>query len=258
MFFFEEVKTIMKNIHGQYVWIIGASSGIGAELAIALSQQGANVILSARRESELQLVHAKLTGANHQVLAFDISDHAQTVTAFQGIKRLDRVIYMAAVYDPSEKGRTDVAFIQKSLQVNLGGVYNMLDVAAPFFTSQGHGQIALCGSVAGYFGLPNAQPYASTKAAITNLAESLYIEFQPNNIDVKLISPGFVSTPMTNKNDFEMPMLVTAETAAQSIVKGLTSNAFEIHFPKRFTLLIKLLRLLPYWLAFKISGKLIK
>lgn len=258
MFFFEEVKTMMKSIHGQYVWIIGASSGIGAELAIALSQQGANLILSARRESALQSVHAQLTGANHQVLAFDIGDHSQTVNAFKNIKRLDRVIFMAAVYDPSEKGRTDIGFIQKSLQVNLGGVYNMLDVATPFFSSQGHGQVSLCGSVSGYFGLPNAQPYSSTKAAITNLAESLYVEYQSKNIDVKLISPGFVSTPMTSKNDFEMPMVIDAQTAAKAIAKGLTASAFEIHFPKRFTLLIKLLRLLPYWLAFKVSGRLVK
>lgn len=258
MFFYEEVKTMMKNIHGQYIWVIGASSGIGAELAIALSRQGANVILSARRETELALVRTQLMGANHQVLAFDISDHSQTVAAFKSIKRLDRVIFMAAVYDPSEKGRTDIGFIQKSLQVNIGGVYNMLDVATPFFASQGHGQISLCGSVSGYFGLPNAQPYSATKAALTNLAESLYVEYQPKNIDVKLISPGFVSTPMTSKNDFEMPMVIDAKTAAQSIIKGLTADAFEIHFPKRFTLLIKLLRLLPYWLAFKLSGKLIK
>jgi len=258
MAFDEDLKTMMKNIHGQNVWIIGASSGIGAALAVALSQKGANVILSARRESALHTVRKTLTGANHQVLAFDISDHAQTVAAYKSIKRLDRVIFMAAVYDPSEQGRTDISFIHQSLQVNLGGVYNMLDVVTPFFAAQGHGQISLCGSVSGYFGLPNAQPYSSTKAAITNLAESLYIEYQPKNIDVKLISPGFVSTPMTNKNDFDMPMVIDAETAAQSIVEGLTSNAFEIHFPKRFTRLIKLLRLLPYWLAFKVTAKLMK
>ncbi|MFT7228150.1 MAG: short-subunit dehydrogenase [Methylophilaceae bacterium] len=258
MFFYEEVKTMMKNIQGQYIWVIGASSGIGAELAIALSQEGANVIISARRETELESVYAQLMGANHQMLTFDISDHSQTIAAFKSIKRLDRVVFMAAVYDPSESGRADIDFIQKSLQVNIGGVYNMLDVVAPFLATQGHGQISLCGSVSGYFGLPNAQPYSATKAALVNLAESLYIEYQPKNIDIKLISPGFVSTPMTSKNDFEMPMIINAKTAAQSIIKGLKGGAFEIHFPKRFTLLIKLLRLLPYWLAFKVSGKLIK
>jgi len=256
MFFYEEVGAIMKDVQGQYIWIIGASSGIGAALAIALSQQGANVILSARRPSQLDEVRAKLTGANHQVLAFDISDHTQTSHVFKSIHRLDRVIFMAAVYDPSAKGRTDIAFIQRSLQVNLGGVYNMLDVVTPFFEAQGYGQISLCGSVAGYFGLPNGQPYSSTKAAIINLAESLYVEYKKKNIDVKLISPGFVKTPMTDKNDFEMPMVVSVEEAAAAIVKGITSNAFEIHFPKKFTFLIKLLRILPYRIAFQLNKKL--
>lgn len=257
MLFYEDVKTIMKELQGQYVWIIGASSGIGAALAVALSQQGANVILSARRKSQLEQVRAQLTGANHQVLAFDISDHAQTVDAFKTIKRLDRVIFMAAVYDPSVKGRADIQFIQKSIQVNLGGVYNMLDVATPFFESQGHGQVTLCGSVAGYFGLPNSQPYASTKAAISNLAESLYVEYQSKSIDVKLINPGFVSTPMTQKNDFKMPMIIEADEAAKQIVSGITSSQFEIHFPKRFTWLLKILRSLPYCLSFKLSKKLL-
>lgn len=133
----------------------------------------------------------------------------------------------------------------------------MLNVVLPFFESQGHGQVNLCGSVAGYFGLPNSQPYASTKAAIANLAESLRVEYQDKNIDVKLISPGFVRTPMTNKNDFEMPMMIEVEEAAQYIAKGITSSRFEIHFPKRFTWLVKLLRSLPYCLSFRLSKNLL-
>lgn len=257
MLFYEDIKTVMKNVHGQYVWIVGASSGIGAATARALSQAGANIILSARRESELHEVRQTLTGANHQILPFDVSDYAQTKQAFKTIKRLDRVIFFAAVYDPSEKGRADIVFIQKSLQVNIGGVYNVLDVVLPFFESQGQGQVNLCGSVAGYIGLPNAQPYASTKAAITNLAESLYVEYESKNIDVKLISPGFVRTPMTDKNQFKMPMMIEVEEAARYIAKGITSSSFEIHFPKKFTWFVKLLRLLPYWLSFRLTKKLV-
>jgi short-subunit dehydrogenase len=256
MLFYKEIKDLIKSVQGQYIWVIGASSGIGAATAVALSQQGANLILSARREQELNVVRAQLIGANHQVLAVDVSDHAQTVEAFKKIKRLDRIIFLAAVYDPSVKGRADIQFIQKSLQVNLGGVYNVLDVVTPFFETQGYGQINLCGSVAGYFGLPNGQPYSSTKAAIINLAESLYVEYQSKNIDVKLISPGFVKTAMTAKNEFEMPMMIEVEEAAKEIVAGITASSFEIHFPKKFTWLVKLLRLLPYCLSFKLSKKL--
>lgn len=258
MFFYEDVNTIMKDVHGQYIWVVGASSGIGAALAIALSRQGANVILSARRKSELQAVYMQLAGVNHQILAFDISNHQQTVDAFNTIKRLDRVILMAAVYEPATKGKPDIQFIQQSLQVNIGGVYNMLDVLMPFFEAQGYGQLSLCGSVAGYFGLPNSQPYASTKAAVINLAESLHAEYMPKNIDIKLINPGFVSTPLTEKNDFEMPMIISAEDAAKSIISGLTSTQFEIHFPKKFTYILKLIRILPYWLFFKVSSRFTK
>lgn len=257
MLFYEDVETLMKNVHGQYIWIIGASSGIGAATALTLSQAGANIILSARRESELDEVRQSLVGANHQTLAFDVSDYTETKQAFKTIKRLDRVLFFAAVYDPSEKGRNDISFIHKSLQVNIGGVYNMLSVVLPFFESQGHGQVNLCGSVAGYFGLPNSQPYASTKAAIANLAESLRVEYQDKNIDIKLISPGFVRTAMTNKNDFKMPMMIEVEEAAQYITKGITSSNFEVHFPKRFTWLVKLLRSLPYCLSFRLSKKLL-
>lgn len=257
MLFYQDIETLMRDVHGQYIWIIGASSGIGAATARTLSQAGANIILSARRESELNEVRESLVGANHQTLAFDVSDYTETKQAFKTIKRLDRVLFFAAVYDPSEKGRNDITFIHKSLQVNIGGVYNMLNVVLPFFESQGHGQVNLCGSVAGYFGLPNSQPYASTKAAIANLAESLRVEYQDKNIDVKLISPGFVRTPMTNKNDFEMPMMIEVEEAAQYIAKGITSSRFEIHFPKRFTWLLKLLRSLPYCLSFRLSKNLL-
>jgi len=125
----------------------------------------------------------------------------------------------------------------------------------PFFESQGHGQICLCASVAGYIGLPNSQPYASTKAALINLAESLHVEYEPKNIDIKVINPGFVQTPMTDRNQFEMPMMITAQEAATAIAKGITSQGFEVHFPKKFTLIMKLLRLLPYWLSFKITKK---
>lgn len=256
MFFDAGNKELMQSLQGQYVWMIGASSGIGAATAIALSQHGANLILSARRESQLKEVMSQLKGENHQLLAFDVSDHQQTVDAFQSIKRLDRVIFLAAVYDPSAAGRADIHFIHKSLQVNLGGVYNMLDVVTPFFETQGHGQINLCGSVAGYFGLPNAQPYSSTKAAIINLAETLYVEYQPKNIDIKLISPGFVRTEMTEMNTFDMPMMIEVDEAAQHIVAGITATNFEIHFPKKFTVIMKLFRSLPYCLSFKLSQKL--
>ncbi len=248
----------MQNFTGKTVWIIGASSGIGAELAVALSKQGCDLILSARRESALQDVLSKMNTGNHRVLAFDIADYTQTAQAFSSIDQLDCVVHMAAVYDPSRQGRNDIHIIQKSLRVNLEGVFNMLTLVKPFFIKQGHGQIALCGSVAGYIGLPHSQPYAATKAAIINLAESLYVECKTKGVDVKLINPGFVRTPLTDKNSFDMPMMIEVDEAADAIVKGLVSTSFEIHFPKKFTLILKLMQLLPYWISLKFNKHLLK
>lgn len=247
----------MQQLNGQTIWIIGASSGIGAQLAIDLSKQGCQLIISARREEALQSVLSQMAPGNHRILAYDAADYMQTVQVFSSIKQLDRVIFMAAIYDPSKKGRTDINMIQKSIRVNLEGVFNMLTLVRPLFEEQRRGQIVLCGSVAGYIGLPNSQPYAATKAAIINLAESLYTECKPKGVDVKLISPGFVRTPLTDKNQFDMPMMIEVEEASAAIVKGLTSKPFEIHFPKKFTYLLKLIRLLPYWLMFNINNRML-
>jgi short-subunit dehydrogenase len=121
---------------------------------------------------------------------------------------------------------------------------------------QQQGQFVIYGSVAGYRGLPKGQPYSATKAALINLAESLYLEEQPNQVDIKLINSGFVDTDLTRKNQFTMPMMVSADEAAEAIIKGLGKPAFEIHFPKRFTYLMKCLQRLPNWLFFSIARRM--
>jgi short-subunit dehydrogenase len=134
----------------------------------------------------------------------------------------------------------------------LNGAFNAVHAVLPILKSQAHGQFVLCGSVAGYCGLPNGQPYSATKAGVINLAESLRAE--EGHLDIKVINPGFVRTPLTDKNNFKMPMMIEPEEAAKIIVKGLQSKKFEIHFPKRFTFLMKILSVLPDFLYFKIIG----
>ncbi len=146
--------------------------------------------------------------------------------------------------------RKTLAHINKAIDINLRSVFYVLDAVLPQFEQQKSGQIILCSSVAGYKGLPNGQPYCATKAALLNLAESLRIDLQPKNIDVKVITPGFVKTELTDKNKFHMPMLITTDQAASYIIKGMASNKFEIHFPKKFTYIMKLINLLPYRLYF--------
>lgn len=242
----------MNTINGKTIWIIGASSGIGAALAEELSNKGAKLILSARSENKLKDLNKKL-GGHHTTAPLDVGDEKAVSAAAKKFDRLDSVIFMAAIYAPHSHKPKELSFIHDMLRVNIGGAYNTVDAVRDIFTKQGYGQIVLCGSVAGYRGLPYGQPYCSTKAAIINLGESLKIELEDSNIDVKIISPGFVKTPLTDKNDFDMPMIIEPEEAAKSLVKGLQSGAFEIHFPKKFTYIMKIIDVLPRWIYFPLA-----
>ena len=240
----------------EHIWIIGASSGIGRALAIELAAQGGALILSARNEDALNSLNDAL-GGGHQVIALDAGDHKALSAAAKAIPKLDRVIFMAALYAPHGKKTKDIDFIHDMIRVNLGGAFNTVNATLPIFEKQGHGQIVLCASVAGYRGLPYGQPYCATKAAMINYAESLKIELEPQNIDVKIINPGFVRTPLTDKNDFPMPMMIEADAAAKAIVRDLRSKRFEIHFPKRFTWMMKILYFLPAPLYFFVARKIV-
>lgn len=243
----------------KHIWIIGASTGIGKALAIELSAQGATLILSARSEDKLNALNTKL-GERHLVYPLDASDidklSKTAIDLTHKIPKLDSVIFLAAIYSPHDKQPKDITFTHQMITVNLGGAFNVVNATLPIFQKQGKGQIILCGSVAGYRGLPFGQPYCATKAAIINYAESLKIELEPQNIDVKLISPGFVRTPLTDKNDFSMPMIIEPEEAAKAITKGMKAKAFEIHFPRKFTWIMKLLKILPTPLYFSIARKI--
>ena len=252
----------MRKLHSfqdEIVWIIGASSGIGEALARELAKRGASLILTARDKVALDNLVDSLENTNHKVIELDVcnaelvSEKVDIICDLFG--RIDRVIFLAAAYSPMKLEKLDLALTQKILNVNLLGAFHVVNGVLPVLKQQFYGQIALCGSVAGYFGLPGGQPYSSTKAGIINLAESLHAELS-NSIDVKLINPGFVRTKLTDQNKFKMPMIIEADKAAIEIANGLLTKKFEIHFPKKFTYFLKLLRLIPYWLMSKIMRRL--
>ncbi|QXT40100.1 SDR family NAD(P)-dependent oxidoreductase [Gymnodinialimonas ceratoperidinii] len=237
------------------IWIIGASDGIGAALAREWSKRGVRLILSARRSEPLEELAASL-GPDHIALPLDVSDRKSLDEAAQKISNhvpLDRVVHLAAMYDPGKVMDIDPESAAKLVTVNLTGTLNVAQVATPLLKEGG--QLALCGSIAGYIGLPQGQIYSATKAAVINFTESLRVELA-NSRDVRLINPGFVDTRMTQRNDFDMPAMVTPEVAARAIVDGLHSNAFEIHFPRRLTYALKLLSILPYWAALPLTRRL--
>lgn len=248
-----------KSYKDKVIWIIGASSGIGAALASELASRQARLALSARRKDILQNLTESLGSVQHKVFELDVCDPEWVTATAKAIRvafgRIDSVIFLAGSYTPMKLENLNLTVTQQIIDVNLKGAFHVVHAVLPIFKDQLNGQIALCGSVAGYIGLAGGQPYSATKAGIINLTESLYAEVG-SIIDVKLINPGFVRTDLTDKNDFEMPMIITPGEAAKAIADGLLKSGFEVHFPKFFTSVLKLLRMLPYFFSLKLTKKL--
>lgn len=237
----------------QRVWIIGASAGIGEALARHYAAQGAQVLLSARDGAALTRLAAELPGAEVLVLDLASAEALQAAVASIPPGSLDVILCTAALYQPGRLADVSEQDLSQVLAVNLLGSFRLAQ-AAPRLLRPG-GQLVLFGSVAGYLGLPMGQPYSATKAAIINLAESLRVELAPR-VDVRLVCPGFVRTRLTDLNAFKMPALITPEAAAEAIFEGLQGRRFELHFPRRFTLMLKLLQIMPYRLALWLTAQL--
>lgn len=239
------------------VWIIGASTGIGAATARALLAAGAGVALSARNADALATVAGD--SARAQVLPLDYTDSAAVRAAWEMLRarwgRVDLVLIVAGTHQEMRAWEFDEAAAMALLKTNLHGVIGTCSVVVPGLLEQGGGALGIVASVAGYRGLPKALIYGASKAAVINFTESLYFDLQPKGIGVYLISPGFVKTPLTDQNDFKMPALISAEEAASEILNGLRRGTFEIHFPKRFTCALKFLQLLPYRWYFALVRK---
>ena len=231
---------------GQRVWLIGASSGIGEATARLLMARGARVALTSRSRDTLE----KLADGNAQVAPADVTDRVSLAAAFDSIRAefgdIDIAIINAGTHQPVRAWELDAEAAEKLVQVNLVGAMNASALLAPYFAQRGNGRLVITASVAGYGGLPSGLVYGATKAALINFAETLYLDLAPKGVAVHLINPGFVKTPLTDLNDFKMPALIEAGEAAREILAGIEAGAFEIHFPKRFTRVLKLLNLLPY------------
>jgi len=234
------------------IWIIGASDGIGAALARAFAAEGAQLILSARNAPALRALVQDIGG---EALPLDLARPERLAAAVAAMQpgTLDAVICTAALYDPARVADLDPDRAEDLVRVNLLGTLDVARLTPPLIRDGG--QLVLFGSVAGYMGLPGGQIYSATKAAVNNLAETLRIELAPR-LDVRLVCPGFVHSRLTAKNDFPMPAMIEPQEAAAAVLAGLRRRAFEIHFPKRFTLAMKLLRALPYAISLRLTARL--
>lgn len=252
--------TPIQHWPGQRVWLMGASSGIGAALAEALARQGATLILSARRADALAAQAERCTRLAPPgtpapcCLPCNVQDSASLQQAVAQLRQqgigVDLALYLAGDYTPMRAWELDLPEAERLLDINFTGAMRFTHSLLPLLQAQGRGTLGFVASVAGYRGLPQALAYGASKAALIHFAETLAIDLHPQGIAVRLINPGFVATRLTDQNRFAMPALLTPQQAATAIISGLAGEAFEIDFPKRFSRFLKLLGWLPDTLYF--------
>ena len=242
------------------IWITGASSGIGKALALKFASKNWQVAISARRK---ELLDELAQNPNISSFPLDVTNDSLVNTVFSNIlnkfNNLDLCVFCSGAYNPKLEKEINIEQIKKIMNVNFFGVLNCVKTVESYFKDRKKGHISIVSSIAAYRGLPNSSGYGPSKAALTNLTESLYFDFKKHNVRISLISPGFIKTPLTNQNTFNMPFIKTPEFAAIKIYNGLTkSSAFEIHFPKELTIFLKILRILPYRAYLFLINKFVK
>lgn len=240
-------------------WITGASQGIGRALAFKLSDAGPRVAVSARSAGELYRLESQ-----HPLITahpLDVTDPEAAANVLESIEStqgpVDLAVLGAGIYEPIPGGVADPSVFRRHMEINYLGVVNVLMPLLERMRTRGAGQVAIMASVAGYRGLPKSAAYGPTKAALINLAETLRTELSGSGVDIRLVNPGFVSTRLTAKNDFTMPAIMSPDQAAGHIIRGLEGAGFEIAFPRRFVIWLKIARALPYRLWLPIARRMV-
>ena len=240
----------------KFAWITGASSGIGAALAVELANRGWKVAITARSADALQALADGYQGQGQLISApGDITDQAQMAELVVKLEEahgpIERAVFNAGIYEPVLAEDFDLELVHKTFRVNMDGTVNCLAPVMARMTARKSGQLVIVSSVTGYGGLPSSAAYGATKAGLINLAESLKFDLDKQGVKIQVVNPGFVDTPATSTNNFPMPFLVSAKTAAMRMADGMEKDQFEITFPKRFTYGLKAINLLPYGLYFR-------
>lgn len=237
-------------------WVTGASTGIGRAVAARLATEGWTVLASARSADKLATLADECAGSRGKIvpLPCDVTDLEATKAAIDSVRSdigpIALAVLNAGTYKPDSLRHFSSVDLKAQFEINVFGTFHCLEAVLPDWIAAGRGHVAIVSSVSGYRGLPRAMGYGASKAALINFAESLRLMAERHGIKVQVINPGFVRTPLTDKNDFPMPFLVEVEDAAREIVDGLASSKFEIAFPAPFVFILKRLQSLPYSLYF--------
>lgn len=241
------------------VWITGASSGIGRAVALEMAREGWRVVVSARRREELDSLAEEGPPGRITGIPVDVTDPDATVAAVERIEAeigpIDCAVLAAGTHIPTSAGDFKTEDFRKLIEVNVMGVVHATAAVLPGFKERRSGHLVVVASIAGYRGLPTAAGYGATKAALINYTEALKFDLDDWGVKTQLVCPGFVRTPLTDKNPFPMPFLMEVDDAARAMVRGMRGNGFEITFPKRFTMLVRLVSRLPYALYFPLVRK---
>ncbi len=239
----------MSSFEGKTYWIVGASEGLGRALAEGLSQQGAHLVLSARNADRLAEICETLPNA--RAVPFDVTDLEAVRRAVSEAGQVDGLVYNAGAYEPMRTGDWDTDAVLAMTDVNYTGALRVLGETVPGFVEARRGDITLIGSLSGYRGLPAAVGYAASKAALVSLAETMRFDLAGTGVTVRIVNPGFIKTRLTEKNNFKMPMLMTAEDAADRVLRAMSRRRFRTDFPAPFSWVIRLLDFLPDILIYR-------
>ena len=242
------------------IWITGASSGIGKAVAEKFAEEGWKVAVSARRKEILNQI-----SDDQNIFSFplDVTNEKDCKMTFEEINKklngIDICFFCSGTYDPKKEQEINLEQNRFVMDVNYFGTLNCVKAVEKYFKDKKSGHISIVSSIASYRGLPNSSGYGPSKAALINFAESIYFDFKKFDVRVSVVSPGFIKTALTDKNEFDMPFIRSTEFAAEKIYKGLiNSKSFEIHFPKQLTFTLKFLRILPYKIYLFLVDKLVK
>ncbi|NNF67254.1 MAG: SDR family NAD(P)-dependent oxidoreductase [Gammaproteobacteria bacterium] len=237
------------EINGKVAWVTGASYGIGRALALELGRRGARVAVSARSTEKLESLVAEIGSDKALAVPFDVTDQEANNDAAAKIAShfgaMDIVVFNAGSCEYVNTDKFDSALFERMMKINFLSMVYGIEAVLPYLRKSSDPLLVGMSSTAAYGGLPRSEAYGASKAAIRNMLASLRLDLASDGIPVSVICPGFVKTPLTDKNDFPMPMQITAEEAATAICKGIERRTQEIHFPKRFSLFLKFLTSLP-------------
>lgn len=244
------------------IWITGASAGIGKALAISLSRFNTQLILSSRNEEKLQAVAAQCQHDNILIAPGDLSKKQDNLSITDSINKrfgkLDIALFNAGTCEYVDVQNFDSALFERVFHANYFSMIYGIEAALPIIRESASPQIIGMSSTAYFVGLPRSEAYGASKAAIAHTLNALRISLLAEKIPVSVICPGFVETPLTDKNDFPMPGKISAEKAADYIVKGIAKQQEEIHFPKVFSFIMKIIANLPYFLQTPLLSKMVK